>query len=810
MSKVAPARRKPADKAGAPAKDGVAAAVAAMPFKKPARVNPWSLRSFFDEDPAKNLALQHPFVLANAAEKAYALISHVGPRRSKDPLYNVHEVTIYPMLAGEHPASFPRKVVGQEVPVNTFVQFLASAARGDRTGKAVGFPGPAGTGKTELFYTIDQLSKRLGKEDKYKQFSYRFVNLHTIPKLAPLFKMIPGPDGVPVPMNAFFNPDLARSPFTLLRGDMQDRLLKDLRPKIRSKWNVMISKGWKDPEPKTREIIRRIFEHEYPDFEQGLMSIDDLTEEEYLAVLDKYVSIVPKEVVRPATLEARVIGAKKDNPNMAALLTTPNMMRVPLYTLESELAINYTGTIFQQDGGLLMFDELYRNDPALLTLLLDTIQNHVVEGEVGRPVKLDVLTVWNSNDESIAAAMEVGETAALNDRTDSPPMRLLVPPKQIEAVIPFQVGDDMFRMRPLGDISGKDEILPFVHSEVYPAVDPFGETKTAQGRYALYYHIDGTDYLIAPYTLNFISWIAAATRVEADEAKISVFTELDLVGGNHNVLYNAVNRVRAMIGDMALEPVHRKMLYRLHNKAKDGMKGISSRDIETWTKEMITLAQQTGQNVITPRMANQALVDLLESGRIKTKSHDLQLHWNLLRERIAQDMLLPKMWNDVRTIVSAEGNKAERIYDTMVEEFLIEAASEPGQNLAELGIHEGRRNKVKEIYRKKTGRDFNISLITRILHEANPTGGTRRHPELLDCVREMLAENESFTSDHIASLDRSFRGADEDPIMRQKLSDIINKLSAYGYDKASFQDAVKLVAQLDADKKRRLNQGPRQ
>ncbi len=119
------------------------------------------------------------------AEKTYAMVTHVPPRDALDPLYRVKPIKIFPMIAGEHPATGGRMIVGQEEAVEAFVSFVGSVARGDRTGKALGFPGPAGTGKTELLYVMANLEKNLARQEpKFAQFSYRWKGLHnySVPK----------------------------------------------------------------------------------------------------------------------------------------------------------------------------------------------------------------------------------------------------------------------------------------------------------------------------------------------------------------------------------------------------------------------------------------------------------------------------------------------------------------------------------------------------------------------------------------------------------------------------------------------------
>jgi hypothetical protein len=210
---------------------------------------------------------------------------------------------------------------------------------------------------------------------------------------------------------------------------------------------------------------------------------------------------VPKTLVQPLQNEPNIIRAQTDNPNYQSLFVRPNLGRLNAYGDQSALGVDYSGKIVQQDGRLLMFDELFRNPGEFLNILLEVIQNHMAEVDYGRAVHLDIVPIWNSNDESIERSAEDNAIKALINRTDARPMRSLLPANQIEAVIMFQIGQKKFKMRKLDET----ELKPLDYPEVYPSTDANGRTYSAHGRYALYYELDGKEILIAPYTLNYIA-----------------------------------------------------------------------------------------------------------------------------------------------------------------------------------------------------------------------------------------------------------------------------------------------------------------
>jgi predicted Ser/Thr protein kinase len=758
----------------------------------------WTLESFFDPNPENNLAIQHPFTVANAAERTAALNKHLPAREALDPVYRIKPVKIYPMLAGEHPATQGRMVVGQEEPLANFVAFVESLARGDRSGKSLGFPGNAGTGKTELLYVFYFLQKNLGKtEAKYKKFSYRFKGLYNIPYLRGLHKFMP--DGK-TPISEYFDPDIARSPFTLLRDDMKDAVLSAVKPEIRSKWQMTLEKGWKAPEPKSAKILQVIFEHEFPEIAEGQLAIDDLTQEQYLATLNKYLVIVPHSLIRPAPSEPQFLRATSDNPNYQSMFVAPNIERMAKYGQNSPFAVDYTGDVFRaEDTGILGIDELFRAQGEFLNIALELIQNRIAKVDYGDPVELDVVPIWNSNDESISLAGENHAIKALLNRTESPPMRSLLGSNQIEAVVPFQVGVDRFKMRKLDDTT----IKPLVHADVYPAADAHGKTHTAHGRYALYYSAEGRDILISPYAMNYLSWFASATRFVTDRQKLGRFqAELNILNRNSSLVGNPIERVRLHIGDKEAKPTELMELSRIAALAEEGTDGISARHIESWMKRALKIAADSGQGVLTPRMIDTAFQELMDNDKNFKPKDDIRAVWQNLREAVKLELLLPKLGDEVRSIVSGDGQQAERMYDE-IERQMIAVGSDPGAT--EVAPEDGSQRvlidherllEIRKIYAEKFGKEFSPTFLLRNLSNVRRGTGANRDPDLLEAVKIYIARKHVTVAEFITALDSFYRGEAKDPAIRQKAAEIEPTLSAYGYDSNSFREAVAFVAQL--------------
>lgn len=770
-------------------------------------VTRWSLQNFFSQDDATNLAIQHPFTVANAAEKMHALLTYRKPVASADPLYGIRPTVVYPILTGD-PLAGGRRIVGNEEALDALVQFTGSMARGDRSGKAFGFPGPAGTGKTELLYVIDNVQKNLSRQDpRFREFSYRFRNLETIPFLRNMFR-IDRESGRP--SYAYIDPDIPRSPFTLLREDMQRQVLERALPSIRRLHGLTVTRGWTKPEPKTRAIIRAILEHKYPEIAEGQMTPDDLTPEQYMAAINEYIVVVPKETIQ-RRVEPQIIRAQTDDPNYEALFARPNLLRQAFYSggEAKDLGVDYNGQVFQQDGGFLMMDELYRNPAAFLNLLLEVKQNRMVQTDYGDPVEIDIVPLWNSNFESIAKAREDMALKASIDRDQPRAMRLLLVPNQIEATSLFQVEINRFKQRALSETA----LSPLDFNQVYPAPDKAGRTESAYGRYALYYESDDSRILIAPMALNYMSWLAAASRFETDVTKMMRFqSELNLVARDPSLFNNAITRLKIILGDREVTPAERMELYKVSHLLQEGNNGISARDVETWVKNAISLAIKSGKGVMTPRMIDQAFEDALVNGEIQVQAGDVRANWQNLRTLIKTEILLPRLERDVRAIISGDGDKANRVYDEIEREF-IETAQDasathitPDDGSQPILINRVRLQKIRDLYRRKYGREFSANFLLRNLTGARRNGGTKRDPQLLETIREFLAEEDALTADYISAFDSFYRHQNPDPTIAEKVGHVEARLAQFGYDKESFKEAVAYTAQLRQQKLARAQQ----
>lgn len=744
---------------------------------------------------ADNPAVKYPFLVMNAGEKAVALIHSTPPQASRDPLFKRKPVLVYPTLSGVLPESENRGVVGQEGPIAAVVQFLVAKASGQNVGKSPGLPGPAGTGKTEFLVALDKLQKNLPKKSPvYREYSYVWKNLDKIPSLASLR------------LSQTVKPQLPRSPFTLLRSDIQDEILKGVLPEIRSRHKFIVSTGWTQPEPHSTYYLTALFHHFFPKYSLGTASIDDLSREEYfwfLEQLNEFVVIVPRSSVVPESKEPLMIRAQPEEANLTRIFASPNMRNVAMLGANHPLATDYNGSFFRADGRPVLVDEMYRNGKDLLNILLDVVQNGDVQTDYGDVVKADTLVIWTSNTQSIEKASEDQALLASLDRAEKNYMNLLLSPDQIEQIaVTRQVGAQMFDMRPLDS----SEKVAYNALDIYPLPDAEGKTATAYRRYALYYKGGANrSTLVSPLTLNYMAWLAAASRMVVDIPSLRKHqTELSLVTANPQQFLDPIYRLRVILGE--IDPSSEAELVelsRMHLLLNEGNQGITSRDFETWIRYLVQVSQEKNVS-ITPLLADIAFQELLDRNKITPDKLETRAHWQNLRRMIKHQILLPRLENDVRIIISGEGEKADRIYDEVSRE-LIELANRPEADYVssdsgaqQIPINRDRLKLILDAYQVKNNLRFEPKFLLRTMRGANRA--PIRDSKLMEAVRQFLADQDSRTADYISSFDSFYRGDTHDPSVVEQVGRSERVLFKYGYDVPSFQQAVGFVAQMRSER----------
>ena len=746
---------------------------------------------------SNNPILAHPALVLNSAQKYFQLLRLKPPKIVKDPVFRVNDVRVFPVFTDDLDLQVGRSIIGQYNPLEVAVDHISSSARGEKSGKFFAAVGPSGTGKTELFYILNATRAKLGQiNPHFYEFSFVWKNLDKIPALKGLVPTFGG--------KAAFNeirPDMPRSPFTLLRPDMQEEAMAGIRSELEAFLGFSVFE-WTDPTPKDAAILEQIFIHKEKEIASGAKTIDEITPTRYLKILEDFVRIVPRLKSNEKDSIIRFLGP---NPNFAKLFVDQNPMRALVYPNTSPLAWEYTGKVLQQDGRALIFDEAPRNEKEVLDVFLELAQNDIAEAD-GPAVELDVMTMTTGNDESIVSARESGDLNAYMDRSNIVPMRLNLHPHEISKIAILMAGTKNFMMRSLTKENAK--LKPLDINEAYPLPNFEGMLEGVYRRHALYYKtgVNSDPILISPHTLEMLGLTAAATRLVINPAVFKGFKgEFEKIGAQHHYFLRPIDRLKLILGLDNVNMAVRAEIAKFSQLAKEGEKGISSRDVQSWLKASLDLAIQQGFSVLTPEILDTIFNKLIDQGTIEVKNNNIREDWKRRYRSVKINMILPALHRDIEEIVAGHGQRALRLYQTIVSELIAlseDSAAEvwhrDDQRAPQI-INKTRLEAIKVKYKQLHGREFTPGFLMAHFSKA---GRQESNRELLSAVEAYITDNELDIADTAKEVIAYYSGDSVSPEIEKNVSAIEGRLSSYGYDENSFRAALNYWHILQSEKTR--------
>lgn len=744
----------------------------------------FGMESFFERDLSKNLLALHPLTAVDAAQSYLPVIRHLPPRTALDPLYRVRKIQVYPSFAGESPASEGKMIIGQYDAVSRLANIILRGSRGDKIAKALMLVGPGGTGKTEIAGVADTIKTYLSNRDPQSfQFSFEWINLRDIPSLT---SALPKEDR-PI------KDEMLRSPFTLLRPDLQNEALRIAGPAMEDFLGYRPI-PWRIPSPKSEEYLFRIFEHYFPE-----RSIEELSEAEYLAVLNRHVRIFRRQ--RPTSAPANIIRAVDEDVRMDKLFVREDIRNTVLVSDESPLRYQFNGQALQLDGGLVVWDDGARNPENLLNVQLELINNGVASTGTGPAVQMNAIHVFTANDESVAKARENMALKAFMDRMEEEPTRGLLHPYEIAKLALYAKGTDRFLMRPLVTSDGAPASLePMNLNRVYTLPNSEGLLEGPNRRYSLYYVVSRNQTLmIAPHVLDFLGIAVSMTRIETSPQKLvdaQKALRLNTVGPQMSEFTDPVARVSIFLGHSNPEMAVRLELDRLRLELHEGQEGISHRFVDEWFAEAINIALAENSKSISLLTMDRAFTALMD--RSTKLNNESKAKYIRMVQLAKMKFIFPALDEDVRQIISGDGERAKRIYREIEQELI---AREENPEATEIHLNEYqqavpidlvRLAKIQAIYKKVTGREFSAGFLMRHLHSAIRSGSGEHSfdSQLMKVIGEYLVESETTTTDRISQFMNHYEEGRRDPSVERMVTEAEHRLSLYGYDVDSFKSAL--------------------
>lgn len=727
-----------------------------------------------------NLAVAHPGILMSAAQRAYLQIIQKKPVEVVDPLYRVGKVHIYPLFSEGGPESGGAGIVGQYDAVHALVNYIRGNDRTKNKGALLLVGGP-GTGKSATTEVLANARAYYATNDpRFSEYSFVWKGLNSVPSLAGLGNAA-----------GEFPSQLGLSPFVLLPEAVQDRLVAMATPSFRAQFG-------EDPrppryrDPQTDEIFRAIIQHRF--------SGRAPTEAEIVALLNDHVRVV-RRVFRAKDLTG-VIGYQGDEPKLELLFGSEDLVRAATFGKGHPLSMNFLGLVARGNGGVLMFDEYFRNVPPLVNALLGLSQGGRLDFGF-QPVTMDVVPVFATNDKSIELAEARESQGAAKNRTLQVAMRGVLHPALVGKIALITRGASNFEMRPLE--GGSSPWIPANMRLLYPDPTPEGILEGPEGRYSIAALTpNGKRVVIAPHALTMLSYTAAATRFVTDPGRLLPYPQLDVLT-NQPVFLNAVQRLEALTGRTNPEAAIRSELRTLSYLLQEGEGGVTARDVDRWLSIALEMAEESGGS-LTPVTMNAAFEALLTK-HAAAPNQQVFAQWIARHQAVKEAFILPALARDITSILGGDRGRASSLYD-VIRKVIVARTTNPEatEYVAESGervkINDKQLKDLQVVYHREIGRELVFAGISNfhLAHEG------KRDPDLMRAIERYILDTVIDTNtltDLINVLTGKTVGSQEVAALAKGATD---SLEQHGYDRQSFLEAVRFVRDLKAERDLRENQ----
>ncbi|MCB0350216.1 MAG: hypothetical protein KDD38_03470 [Bdellovibrionales bacterium] len=742
-----------------------------------ARQETYSLRALTDtSDPTKNLAYKHPTIILNAQQIYQLAMNHYPSRTILDPTYPIKQHNYYSVFSDGVKEADGASIIGQYQALSELVDYISSQS----SGKGLMFVGPGGTGKTELLVILDRLVDSLSTSNPdHFEYTFRWKNLDKIPFLQPL---------VADDFGNLHITTMKRSPLTLLPREIQERIVGVATERVRGMLDAN-PRPFLTPDPQSAEIINAIVE--FYSKERGLTEI---TEEDYISMLEQHVDIVRR--LPDPTMPPGIIRFQDKHADPSQLFFSENIYLKQMYGQNSALSYDYNGVVPRRDGRGVFFDECFRNSEGLLNTLLEVIQNSVLEAGGAPPLILNSLFLAATNDESIEKARTQFAIKANLDRIKKVPMRQPIHPGMIAsiALLMHSKGNmaQMYKMRPVGST----EMVPAEINEIYTLPNERGEIFGPEGRVALYAtpRLSKT-ILISPHALELLGLTVAATRMVTDEKKLKPFiNELNAVGPGSQ--YFTSPRSRLEVITRRVKEVQKPVLFELARVNKllhEGEGGISARDVERWLSHALNIADKSG-GPLTPLVMDQAFRELIDTGGFVENTSELRSTWIQIHNAVKSDFLLADITSDVQTIIGSGNSSAVQLYNDIREEAVVLATNADADYWSDASgtrhsINRERYAEIANIYADINGEPFTPGRVTTF--DLKNDGGSVYQP-LMRAVEKYMLKRQLDTTAITGIIDH-LSGKDVSDDVREQGERVSGRLAKFGYDAASFKQALQFI-----------------
>lgn len=690
-----------------------------------------SLSSLLRSDPESNLAYQHPSLVMSAAQRILAMLYGEGTTTTASPISPNGRTVVYHIFSSGRPTTHGRRIIGNHAAIGDVVHLLQAAARKDRSGVTMPLlEGPHGTGKTEFLHILRAAAINLTtKHPNHFVYTVEWRDLSQIPELEPFVQK--NESGMELPRRCPIND----SPFTLLPEAFQDEVVKVAEGRIaelsRSEPNPV-----RQPCPQCQFFRREVLRH-YAEQAKGGFSLLDI-----VRALERHTTIRRVVMGRPGTVP--IIPPQGEDVDLAGLFFAPNAFFRNIYGPNHPMSVFLNGQVMAGNGMAVFLDDFLRNHPNLRDVFLNVLESREVTIGASPTTSIDTVFFSGTNTASVLEAQSDPTEAAHLDRTGRIPFLWPTAPHFVAGTMVYMKGEGLYQ-QPL-PIAAKSGLVPAHLDALFPPPVSRQPILGPDGYFKLWFGKGEKKIHLSPHTLMYVAQIVGATRMETDvEAAKKV--EPSMKTSNDIVFRDVVTRLRALMGEYPISTTVAAELDKLTRLLREGSFGISARDAGRWLTSAVAEASLPGNDgCITPVLVKRVFERQLTDGSIEYPDHETRIRWMRIANVLAEQLLLPRLQNDIASAIGRDEGQAGSIYDQVVAELIAlqenpEAGyyEDPADHRSKV-INRKRLEAIQEKFREINRRSLDPQQISNYHLLAGQQGQSfPRYKPLLDAINAYQA-----------------------------------------------------------------------
>jgi hypothetical protein len=801
-----------------------------------------------------NLIEAHPGIVMNAFQRAYAHVMNFPVRKVKGDGYGLKENTVYSLFSGDENGGLPeangRLMVGNLDVIHSVVEYLRQAsAGGSERARYNLFVGPPGTGKSEILAIMLAVAKSLELNQKeYFRYTYQWINLDKIPTVEQYMSRINNREGNSV-VKPYRSP-INESPFALLPKSAQDLILarfgknaerligstpdpkREVNPHddyIRSE----ILKHYQDERishAADQEMAKRksSIEKEAAKLaSQRNMSpelaLDDvqvrvrrevenallqdpayqLTDSQAIEYLAKHTEVIRVWVGQDGAMP--LVNGQEKEVDYNGLLVGENPI---FFDIQGNPFAHKPGKVAKANGGYFFFDEFFRFAKPFRDELLSFIQEGTMSRQGSAEYPLDLVLFMASNIASVDKERKAENPNPLIDRAKIRDLSYSVFPRDIAKTLVAMRGKSLAQSH-LDPEKGPKKPMKVQVNQIWPVGEKTGLSK----RFILWVKNSGVgggarDLRIEPHTLEYMSEVAAATRMVFDPSKAAAAGAGQIEVINRPEFTNPIMRLKVITGDLPTEAPIRAQIETVSKMVKEGSTGLTQRHLtDVWFSAVVEKAASMPlrEAAITPALAKSVFEDLLNKGEIDFGGDTAVMElWKNLSKLVFAERVVPWIKKDFINILSDDQEYIHALYDEIFAQLSeVQDAFKQDAPLTyrdkrneRVPVDKTRLREIAEIYYKETGRQINVQEMFKWAQNSIGSSNSlnRRSEDLLLAIQIYavgIMGKVMSASSFLGVLEGDSPQSEGAQLQKNRLRDASGHL---GYSVAGLESALRVLA----------------